>query len=144
MNTTVENEVIYTAKLHWILFAWPIGLGVIAMILGILFETFKTLALIFVLIALLWGLTTWVNYHFSSLTIQRKRVILRTGILVRNTVDIPLTKIESIDIKQSIIGSILRYGYLMITGTGGTRYFVNYIDKPLTCRRYIEQLMHDE
>lgn len=70
-------------------------------------------------------------------------MILRTGMLVRQTVDIPLSKIETIDIRQSIIGSILRYGSLVITGTGGTRHVMNFLDKPLTCRRYIEQLMHE-
>ena len=92
--------------------------------------------------ALLWGLMVWVTYHFSSLTIKKKQVILCTGILVRKTLDIPLNKIESIDIRQSLLGSLLRYGSLVITGTGGSRQFVNYISKPLTCRRYIEQLMH--
>ena len=82
------------------------------------------------------------TYRFSSLTIKKNQVILRTGILVRQTIDIPLNKIESIDIRQSILGSILHYGSLVITGTGGTRQMVNYLNKPLTCRRYIEQLMH--
>lgn len=86
----------------------------------------------------------WTTYQFSSLTIKKKQLILRTGILVRNTVDIPLAKIESIDIRQSILGSLLRYGSLVITGTGGTRQVVNYLSKPLTCRRYIEQSMHEQ
>lgn len=93
--------------------------------------------------ALIWILITWVTYHFSSITIKRKQVILRTGIIVRQTVDIPLNKIETIDIRQSILGSILSYGTLIITGTGGTRYLINYLYKPLTCRRYIEQLMNE-
>ena len=56
--------------------------------------------------------------------------------------DIPLNKIESIDIRRSLLGSLLQYGTLVITGTGGSRQLVNFLDKPLTCRRYIEQLMH--
>ena len=63
--------------------------------------------------------------------------------LVRQTIDIPLAKIESIDIRQTILGSIFNYGSLIITGTGGTRHMINYLAKPLTCRRYIEQLMHE-
>jgi len=138
-----ENNSIYVAKLHWVIFLGPVVLACVAMSAGIYIPQLKEVALIFVLIAMIWGAMTWANYHFSSLTIQNKQVILRTGILVRNTTDIPLGKIESIDIRQSLIGSILGYGVLLITGTGGTRYMINLLDKPLTCRRYIEQLMHE-
>ena len=62
---------------------------------------------------------------------------------MRETVDIPLSKIESIDIRQSILGSLFQYGSLVITGTGGTRQSMGYVSKPLTCRRHIEQLMHE-
>ena len=84
---------------------------------------------------------TWVTYYFSSLTIKTNQVILRTGVVVRQTIDIPLSKIEAIDIRQSIFGSIMKYGMVSITGTGGTRRVINYLHNPLTCRRYIEQLM---
>lgn len=138
-----DNNVVYTAKLHWILFLGPVVLACVAMLVGIKIHQLKEVALLFLLFALVWGGLTWVNYHFSTLTIKKKQVILRTGMLVRNTIDIPLSKIETIDIRQSVLGSILRYGTLVITGTGGTRHMIGFLDKPLTCRRYIEQLMHE-
>lgn len=137
-----EQNVVYVAKLHPILFLGPAALACFALFIGIQFVQLKELALGFLILACAWGLMTWVNYHFSSLTIEKRRVIFRTGILVRKTTDIPFTKIETVDIRQSVFGSILRYGMLMITGTGGTRHFINFVAKPLTCRRYIEQLMN--
>lgn len=137
-----EQNVVYVAKLHRILFFGPFAMGFFALFIGIQFVQLKEVALLFLIFAFIWGVSTWVNYHFSSLTIEKKRVIFRTGILVRKTTDIPFAKIESIDIRQSIFGSIMRYGSLMITGTGGTRHFINFLAKPLTCRRYIEQLMN--
>ncbi|WP_028388169.1 PH domain-containing protein [Legionella fairfieldensis] len=142
MADNTDNNVIYLARLHWVLFLGPIVFACLAMIVGIMITQLKEVALLLVIFAFIWGVMTWVTYHFSSLTIKNKQVILCTGMLVRNTTDIPLSKIESIDIRQSVLGSIFRYGTLIITGTGGTRYMINYLDKPLTCRRYIEQLMH--
>ncbi len=84
----------------------------------------------------------WVNYQFSSLTIKNKQLILRTGLLVRFTTDIPLSRVESLDIRQTVLGSLFQYGTLLIIGTGGSRQLIHYLAKPLTCRRYIEQLMH--
>ncbi|KTC94326.1 PH domain-containing protein [Legionella erythra] len=144
MKEKADTPVVYEAGLHLVLFFWPVMLALAGMLIGIEFEQLKVLSLFVVLFALAWIGITWVTYHFSSLTIKKKQVILRTGVLVRQTVDIPLTKIETIDIRQSILGSLLRYGSLVITGTGGTRYLINYLDKPLTCRRYIEQLMNEQ
>lgn len=140
--TSTDPQIIYFTRLHWILFFWPILalLGTIA-----LHIYFPTLAQIWWLLEgfmLIWVIMTWVTYYFSSITLKKNQVILRTGILVRQTVDIPLNKVETIDIRQSILGSILRYGALVITGTGGTRHVINYLDRPLTCRRHIEQLMN--
>ena len=142
MTDAANDDVIYFARLHWVIFVWPVVLLFGGMVLGIEFWQLKEVSIFLVLFALAWGFMTWVNYHFSSVTIKKNQVILRSGFLVRQTIDIPITKIESIDIRQSVGGSIFQYGFLMITGTGGTRNSINFIAKPLTCRRYIEQLTH--
>lgn len=140
----MNEDTVYVAKLHWILFLGPLILLIVALVLGSSFsyQPIQPLIIFSVLFALAWGILVWVTYKFSSLTIKKKQLILRTGLLVRQTVDIPLTRIESIDIRQSIIGSIFQYGSLVITGTGGSKQMIHHLSKPLTCRRYIEQLMH--
>lgn len=139
-----NNNVVYFARLHWIVFFAPILCLLICAVIWGTITTFHQILLFFGIFALLWFGMTWVTYYFTSLTIQQKQVILRTGVLVRQTVDIPLTKIETIDIRQSILGSLFKYGTLIITGTGGTRHFINNLQRPLTCRRYIEQLMNQQ
>lgn len=142
-ETNTDSNVIYFTRLHWIIFFGPILGLVLASALYVYIVQLRQISLLLIVFALLWILMTWVTYYFSSITIKRKQVILRTGIIVRQTVDIPLSKIETIDIRQSILGSILRYGALVITGTGGTRHLINFLHHPLTCRRYIEQLMNE-
>ena len=138
----IDNNIVYQARLHWIIFFWPVMLLCLGIFIWVEFEQLREVAIFFDVFALIWGLMVWTRYKFSSLTIKKTHVVLRTGILVRNTMDIPLNKIESIDISQPILGSILHYGSLVITGTGGSRQFVHYLSRPLTCRRYIEQLLH--
>ena len=138
-----NKQVVYQARLHWVLFVWPILFFILSVWLGLMFTSFHEVSLLFMCVGLIWSVLTWLTYQFSSLTIKKKQVVLRSGILVRQTIDVPLSKIESIDIKQSIIGSLFKYGSLVITGTGGTRQFMGYVAKPLTCRRHIEQLMHE-
>lgn len=135
-----DTNTVHVAKLHWLIFFWPTMMACLALFVGAWVVQLKEVALIFLVFSLVWWFVTWINYRVSSLTIEKNRAIFRTGLLVRKTTDIPFTKIESIDVRQSIIGSIMGYGALTVTGTGGTRHFIDFVDKPLTCRRYIEQL----
>lgn len=138
MSEKINNNVVYFTRMHWIIFFWPVlALGVA---LTVYFYV-RELGLVLVLFACIWILMNWATYYFSSLTIKRNQIILRSGVLVRETLDIPLSKIEAVDIRQSILGSVLRYGMIRITGTGGTRRTLNYLNNPLTCRRHIEHLM---
>lgn len=138
-----ENDIIYFTRLHWIVFFGPVLMLVLSCFIGYYVPPLIPVSYFIIAFALVWIAMTWVTYHFSSITIKKKRVIICTGMLVRQTIDIPLAKIETIDIRQSIIGSLLKYGTLVITGTGGTKHFIHFIYSPLTCRRYIEQLMND-
>lgn len=137
------SDVIYFTRLHPIIFLGPFLGVILTIIVAFYLPELRTVAPVLSLFWLAWGIMTWVTYHFSSITIKKKQVILRTGLIVRQTVDIPFDKIETIDIRQSILGAILHYGTLIITGTGGTRHFISFVHSPLTCRRYIEQIMSD-
>lgn len=138
-----EQNVIYIARLNLILFFWPTLLLCAAAYFGSTYKDLTFPSMIVGLIAAAWLMIIWGTYHFSSLTIKRRQVIVRTGMMVRQTIDIPINKIESIDIRQSVLGSLFAYGLLVITGTGGTRQEINYLNRPLTCRRYIEQLINE-
>ena len=138
----IDSNILYRARLHWIIFFWPLFLLCIAMFVGTKYPQLHQVGGIFGMIALVWLLITWGTYYFSSLVIKDKQVILRTGWMVRQLIDIPLNKIESIDIRQNLLGSLLGYGSLVITGTGGSRQSMDLVSHPLTCRRHIEQLMH--
>lgn len=138
----MDNDIVYQARLHWIIFTWPLLLLALTVVLGIKVELLRQPSLLFAALMLLWALSTYGVYRFCSLTIKTSQIILRRGFFTRFTTNIPIDKIESIDIRQSIFGTIFGYGDLEITGTGGSREVMTYISKPLTCRRYIEQMIH--
>jgi uncharacterized membrane protein YdbT with pleckstrin-like domain len=138
----IDSNIVYQARLHPIIFFWPSVLLIFAGFVSLRFDYLDTPAMLMAIVAVVWGIMVWMTYIFSALIIKKKHVILKTGFVVRNTLDIPLSKVESIDIRQSLLGSLFHYGSLVITGTGGSRQIVNYLGKPLTCRRHIEQLLH--
>lgn len=138
----MDNDIVYYARLHWVIFLGPLLLLIVDLIAGWQIQQLWEVSLFILIFAFIWLIMTWITWEFSSLTLKKKQIILRTGLLVRKTVDIPLSKIESIDISQSLPGSLLGFGSLVIIGTGGTRHIINNLTKPLSCRRHIEQLIH--
>lgn len=143
VENNTDNNLVYKARLHWILFTWPVLTFAIGAYISMHFMQLYKAGLAIMGFAVFWEAVVWLTYQCSYLIIKKKQIILCTGIFVRQTLDISLTKIESVDIRQSLLGSIFHYGSLVITGTGGTKQYINYLNKPLTCRRYIEQIMHD-
>ncbi len=131
----------YTASLHWIIFFWPVVICVTGIVLLFTLPVFFLPGVLFSIFGLIWFVVSAVTYHFSALVITDKQLILTTGFLVRQSVNIPIVKIESIDIRQPILGSLINYGSLYITGTGGTKYSIHSLHHPLICRRKIEHLM---
>lgn len=138
----IEDNIVYQARLHWIIFIGPIFFLSIGLFLALNYPLFLIPSLILSGLMLIWLISTWVLYQCSTLTVKLNQVSIRSGFLVRKHIDLPINKIETVDIRQNLLGTIFGYGSLELTGTGGTRELMDYISKPLTCRRYIEQCMH--
>jgi uncharacterized membrane protein YdbT with pleckstrin-like domain len=76
----------------------------------------------------------------SEFAITNKRVIIKVGLISRKTVELNLTKIESVNVDQSVFGRILGYGSIRIIGTGGTKEIFTKIRKPLEFRKKFQEL----
>ncbi len=139
-----NDGIVYQARLHWIIFAWPFLILVAVSVIGYLFVAAQQISLLVGALAILWGISIYVMYRVSSITVTQRQVMLRKGLLTRYLMDIPLNKIASVNIQQSIFGTILGYGDIEISDTGGSREVMRYVSKPLTCRRYIEQILHGQ
>jgi uncharacterized membrane protein YdbT with pleckstrin-like domain len=76
----------------------------------------------------------------SEFVITNRRIIIKTGFISRKTIEMNLSKIESVNIDQSVIGRILSYGSITIVGTGGTRETFHNISKPIEFRKAFQEL----
>ena len=77
-------------------------------------------------------------YFWSDFGVTGKRVIRRKGIISRNVSEMNLSSIESINVVQGIIGRILNYGSLEISGRGTTTVYFSNIDDPAKVRKLIQ------
>jgi uncharacterized membrane protein YdbT with pleckstrin-like domain len=73
--------------------------------------------------------------------VTNKRVVIKTGLFSRDTVEMNLSKIESVNVDQSILARLLGYGTITIIGTGGTKeVFTNIADAIAFRKAFQEQV----
>jgi len=85
------------------------------------------------------GLLLWasaaITYFTTELAITNKRVIAKFGLIRRNTVEMNISKIESIQVGQGIIGRIFNYGTVVVSGAGDPKAPIPGISNPLKFRK---------
>ena len=116
VNTSLirDENVVYEAKNHWIIF--------------ISLKSFLTLFI-----------SPLIENWTSEYAITNKRVIIKLGLISRKTLEMNLSKIESVNVEQSIFGRILGYGAITIIGTGGTRETFSDLANPIQFRRVFQE-----
>lgn len=91
-----------------------------------------------ILVLALFGLIKNIIYVISTeLYITQKFTIAKSGLIRRDTLEVLNHKIESIGVKQTILGRILNYGDLLIVGTGSSLSTIKFISMPLEFRRQL-------
>ena len=84
------------------------------------------------LVSLLWA---YVRYKTTEFAVTDKRIIAKTGLITRNTVEMFLDKVESLNVEQSVLGRVLDYGTVGIRGTGVTEEVMRNISNPVKLRK---------
>ena len=113
-------------RLHWT--AWlPVWLWIL-------------LAIPTIGITLLVSLYVYLRLKYQEQGVTNKRVILKKGIVSRQTEEMRLKSIETVEIDQGILGRMLGFGTVRITGRGVSDFVFQRIDNPLAVKRTIESI----
>ena len=126
------EQIEYRANLHWLVFVLPILLFIAAIWLFSLGGNIaKILAFILMVGVLVTGLIAVIERRTSEFAVTNKRVLIKTGLIRRHSLETLLSKIESIGVAQSILGRILGFGTIVISGTGGSKEPFHKIADPM-------------
>ena len=149
MRALQPNErLIYATRLHWRIYVRCAVLLLISAAFAIAARSFpdrqpeiglalRIVAGMFLLLALSSGLQALVRRATTELAITDQRVIYKTGLMSRHTLEINRAKIDMVDVDQTILGRILGYGTVIVRGSGGGLQPIHHIARPLAFRSYI-------
>jgi len=110
------ETIVYSTKLHWLVYTNAILLGVVCVILiGAAIATNDSqnlslalviAAILFALLALAAALRAFIRRATTELAVTDHRVIYKSGLLSRHTIEMNRDKVESVDVDQSLLGRI--------------------------------------
>jgi uncharacterized membrane protein YdbT with pleckstrin-like domain len=133
-------------RLHWLIYANAALLLVIALAIALLAAeladpTQRQFVLVVALVvAVLGGLVflgAWIRRKGTEIVVTDRRVIYKRGFIARRTVEMNISKVETVDVEQSIAGRLLGYGTVLIRGTGESLEPLRHVEAPLTIRNAI-------
>ena len=136
-NLQAGEEIQYKANIHWYIFVDPVML----LLLGAIFSSPQTGFVYYIgLFLLLVGLFLLIKRVLLKIgaeyVVTNKKIILKSGILSRDALELILSKCEGLRINQSIMGRILGFGSIVVT-TGGVTNTFNFIANPVQFRNKI-------
>jgi uncharacterized membrane protein YdbT with pleckstrin-like domain len=136
-NLVSGESVVYRARRHWIIFFWP---GVFLLIaLWAFSKKSQDLGNLFLLVAGVFAFFALLDMVTSEFGVTNRRVLIKVGVFRRRTLEILLTKVESINVDQNILGRILGYGSIYVTGSGQSAQPFVKISAPLQFRKQIQE-----
>lgn len=134
-NLNPGEHVVYRGTVHWIVFLPP----VVMVCFGVpLIGMAERIGLVLTVAGLLAGAAAWIRQTTSEFAVTNRRVIVKTGLLARRTIEINISRVESVGVDQDIFGRLFNYGSITVIGTGGTKEPFTLIDNPQQFRRMVQ------
>jgi len=75
----------------------------------------------------------------TEMAVTNKRVLIKTGLASRRTLDLMLSRVESIGVEETVAGRMLGFGTVIVRGTGGTPETFVMIAHPQEFRRAVQE-----
>jgi len=66
----------------------------------------------------------------NELLVTNRRVFATVGIISPHTVEIRLENVQSVTVKQGLLGKLLNYGTIVVSGTGSTHAAIPALVSP--------------
>ncbi len=146
-----EELVIYDIKKHWMALFWPIFLTPIFFLYFwfIFLNTHSFFSWVIVFLILAPIVYPILRFNSDKIVITTKYAHIKLGVLNPEEIDIPLNKLDMLEISQTTMGRIMDYGMISFM-SNGEQFDYGYIKDPGELQylienpaRYIEEALEE-
>lgn len=136
IHVTRIHAIVFLPAILWIIAALALLIAAV-MVTGDLRLAGEALAALCAIFAVVAGVPALIRRLSTELAVTDRRVIYKSGVLARHTLEMNRSKVESVDVDQSVLGRLLGFGTIIVRGTGGSLEPIRLIGDPLTFRSHI-------
>jgi uncharacterized membrane protein YdbT with pleckstrin-like domain len=148
VSTSPNEKVIFATRFSKKLFAGPLLVSLVCIVAAIVAKSFRweygtyvCLGLLF--LAVLVPLPALARYLLSEFVITNQRIIIRHGFIARRSYEMLLSKVESIEVDQTLPDRLFwGSGTLIITGTGGTKEAFPNVGGAIAFQESLNEMLH--
>ena len=154
-NLVPGETIIYETRLHWVVMLGHLAVGCLLLLLpaGLLFfyaenqtamnpgnlHVMEGGAALLLLAGVIVILVGTMRRNATEMAVTNRRVVIKTGLARRKTIEMLLNKVESIEVNETTLGRMLGYGTIAVIGTGGTLEPFHNVAHPLQFRSQVQQ-----
>jgi uncharacterized membrane protein YdbT with pleckstrin-like domain len=160
-NLVPGEMLLYRTRHHWLVLLGPLFGGLLLLVPGIallveaiatrdtaglvvgstvispkLMVSFGAVLVVGAIITFSYGVA---KRNATEMAVTNRRVLIKTGMSSRRTLDLMLSRVESIGVEESAVGRMLGYGSVVVRGTGGTPEPFLMIAHPQEFRRAVQE-----
>jgi uncharacterized membrane protein YdbT with pleckstrin-like domain len=157
----IEGETVrYETRLHWIVMVGHALIATVLAVVGVslLITPWRVVnggeassagalrwaGVACVVVAAIFFGIGFVRRSATEMAVTNKRVIVKSGLANRRTIELLLSRIESIAVEEPALGRLLGYGTVIVRGTGGTPEVFPQIARPLEFREQVQRQIAGE
>jgi uncharacterized membrane protein YdbT with pleckstrin-like domain len=139
-----DEHVLRVGRIHWVVYLRPLLLAAICGVFLYLSRRLDSLPMPMLIGAAISGVLAVVGFARASfwkwateLAVTNRRIIYKRGFIWRDTVEMNMGKVETVEVQQSLLGRLLGYGSLQVKGTGQSIEHLRTIARPVALRNAI-------
>jgi uncharacterized membrane protein YdbT with pleckstrin-like domain len=84
-----------------------------------------------------------IRRNATEMAVTNKRIIIKIGFLTKRTIELFLSRVESVEVEQTLVGRMMGYGSITVRGTGGTHEPFSHVANPLEFRRQVQHQIEE-
>jgi len=165
-NLVLGETLLYRTRHHWLVLLGPVAGGLVLLVPGVALlieaislratnglaigsatvspETMAVVGAILMLAAIATFSYGIAKRNATEMAVTNRRVLIKTGMASRRTLDMMLSRVESIGVEETTLGRMLGYGSVVVRGTGGTPEPFLLIAHPQEFRRAVQEQIGQE
>jgi uncharacterized membrane protein YdbT with pleckstrin-like domain len=135
-DTLLPGEnLVFLGHVHWIIFMPSLFWVIVA--LGVLLMGQLYIAIALIIIAIVRFGRAVIYFFTTELAVTDQRIISKFGFISRTTFELPLDRVTTLNVLQTVLGRLLNYGDLEVHAMGGVATPIPAIVDPLTFRKWV-------